>query len=98
MTRKQVKSEPGPPMTLDNAAAARGRLIVWCWDCRHQVEPDATEMAERYGAETTVPDWRERLVCSKCGQPQGRHGGDRDRAAVTRQGQWRLRLSRTWLF
>jgi hypothetical protein len=41
------------------------RLIVWCWDCRHQVEPDAAEMAERYGAETTVPDWRERLVCSR---------------------------------
>jgi hypothetical protein len=25
------------------------------------------EMAERYGADTAVPDWRERLVCSKCG-------------------------------
>jgi hypothetical protein len=24
-------------------------------------------MAERYGAEMTVPDWRERLVCSQCG-------------------------------
>jgi hypothetical protein len=24
-------------------------------------------MAERYGAETTVPEWRERLVCSRCG-------------------------------
>jgi hypothetical protein len=24
-------------------------------------------MAERYGAEMTVPDWRERLVCSRCG-------------------------------
>ena len=34
-------------MTLSNAAAARMRLIVWCWDCRHQVEPDAAEMAER---------------------------------------------------
>jgi hypothetical protein len=54
-----VKSEPAPPMTLSNAAAARMRLIVWCWDCRHQVEPDAAEMAERYGAETTVSDWRE---------------------------------------
>jgi hypothetical protein len=37
---------------------ARMRLIVWCWDCRHQVEPDAAEMAEHYGAEATVPDWR----------------------------------------
>jgi hypothetical protein len=24
-------------------------------------------MAERYGAETTVLDWRDRLVCSQCG-------------------------------
>jgi hypothetical protein len=24
-------------------------------------------MAARYGAEMTVPDWRERLVCSQCG-------------------------------
>lgn len=57
----------GPPMTLGNAAAARVRLIVWCLDCRHQVEPDPAEKAERYGAETTVPEWRERLTCSRCG-------------------------------
>ena len=54
-------------MTLGNAAAARVRLIVWCKDCRHQIEPDPAEMAQRYGAETTVPDWRERLICSQCG-------------------------------
>jgi hypothetical protein len=24
-------------------------------------------MAERYGANTAVPEWRERLVCSHCG-------------------------------
>jgi Zn finger protein HypA/HybF involved in hydrogenase expression len=62
-----MKSRPGAPMTLGNAAAARVRLIVWCLDCRHQVEPDPAEMAQRYGAEMTVPDWRERLVCSRCG-------------------------------
>jgi Zn finger protein HypA/HybF involved in hydrogenase expression len=62
-----LKSEPGPPMTLGNAAAARVRLIVWCKDCSHQVEPDPAEMAQRYGAETPVPDWRERLICSQCG-------------------------------
>jgi hypothetical protein len=28
--------------------------------------PDPTEMATRYGAETSVLDWRERLVCSRC--------------------------------
>jgi hypothetical protein len=50
----------GPPMTLGNAAAAKVRLIVWCLDCRHRVEPDPAEMAERYGAE--IPKWRERLV------------------------------------
>ena len=52
-------------MTLGNAA--RVRLIVWCKGCQHQVEPDPAEMAARYGAETIVPDWREGLVCSKCG-------------------------------
>jgi hypothetical protein len=65
-----VKSEPGPPMTLGNAAAARVRLIVWCKECHHQIEPDPAEMARRYGAETTVPDWRERLMCSQCGSRQ----------------------------
>ena len=54
-------------MTLGNAARARVRLIVWCKVCRHKVEPDPAEMAARYGAGTPVLDWRERLVCSKCG-------------------------------
>ena len=62
-----MKSYRGPPMTLGSAAAAHLTLIVWCKDCRHQVEADPAEMVERYGAETTVPDWRERLVCSQCG-------------------------------
>jgi hypothetical protein len=62
-----VKSEPGPPMTLGGAAAAGVRLIVWCSDCRHRVEPDPAEMAERYGAATAVLEWKERLVCSGCG-------------------------------
>jgi hypothetical protein len=63
-----MKSEPGPPMTIDDAAAAQV-LIVWCKEC-HQVEPDPAEMAQRYGAATPVPDWRQRLVCSKCGSAQ----------------------------
>jgi hypothetical protein len=54
-------------MTLGNAAAARVRLLVWCLDCWHRVDLDPAEMAERYGAEMTVPEWRERLVCSACG-------------------------------
>jgi Zn finger protein HypA/HybF involved in hydrogenase expression len=62
-----MKSYSGPPMTLGNAAAARVRLIVWCRDCGHQVEPAPAEMANRYGSETTVPNWSNRLVCSVCG-------------------------------
>ena len=61
-----MKPYRGPPATLGSTAAAQARLIVWCRDCRHQVEPEAAEMAERYGTETTVPDWRRRLVCSQC--------------------------------
>jgi hypothetical protein len=65
-----MKSTPGPAMTLGAAAAAQVRLIVWCKACQHQVEPDPAEMAARYGAATSVLDWRERLVCSKCGGRQ----------------------------
>ena len=46
------------------------RLIVWCKACQHQVEPDPAEMAARYGAEARALDWRERLVCSRCGSRQ----------------------------
>ena len=49
-----MKSQPGPPITLGSAAAARVRLIVWCKACRHQVEPDPAEMAQRYGAESST--------------------------------------------
>jgi hypothetical protein len=54
-------------MTLGDAAAAMVRLIVWCRDCGRQVEPDPAEMAERYGAETTVIELHARLTCSGCG-------------------------------
>jgi hypothetical protein len=54
-------------MTLGNAASAQVRLIVWCRHCSHQVEPDPAEQARRYGAETTVREWRDRLFCSRCG-------------------------------
>jgi len=67
MATPPLKPYSGPPMTPGNAAAAHVRLVVWCKDCLHQVEPDAAEMAACYGAEMTVPDWRERLVCSQCG-------------------------------
>jgi hypothetical protein len=61
-----MNSYTGPPMTLGNVAAAHVRLIVWCLDCRHQVEADPAEMATRYGAAMPVPEWRQRLVCSQC--------------------------------
>jgi hypothetical protein len=44
-----VNRYTGPPMTLGAAAAARVRLIVWCRDCQHQIEPDPATIAERYG-------------------------------------------------
>ena len=62
-----MKSPPGLPMTLGNAAAACVRPIVWCKACGHQVEPDPVEMVARYGADTSVLDWRDRLACSSCG-------------------------------
>src|SRR5260370_34225171 len=42
-------------MTRGNAARAGVRLIVWCRGCGHLVELDASEMAERYGAEMALP-------------------------------------------
>jgi hypothetical protein len=65
-----VKPYRGPLMTLGSAAAAGMRLIVWCKACQHQVEPDPAGMTARYGAHTAVLDWRERLVCSRCGSRQ----------------------------
>jgi hypothetical protein len=62
-----MKPYRGSPMTLGNAAAAGVRLVVWCRNCGRQVEPDAVEMAERCGADMTVPDWHARLVCTGCG-------------------------------
>jgi hypothetical protein len=62
-----MKSDPDTPVALGAAAAAQVRLIVWCKAC--QVQPDPAEMAG-YGADTSVLDWRERLVCSCCGGRQ----------------------------
>ena len=51
---RQMKSYTGPPATPGSTAAAGGPIIVWCNDCRHQVEPDPREMVERYGIETRL--------------------------------------------
>jgi hypothetical protein len=75
-------------MTLGNAAAARVRLIVWCRDCQHQAEPDPAAMAERYGAEMTVPrTCHKRLGLRPVRQPAGRfrrHGASGANAEPTR--------------
>jgi hypothetical protein len=62
-----VNRNTGPPATLGSTAAAHARLIVWCLDCRHQIEPDPAEIAERYSVGMSVPDWHKRLVCGQCG-------------------------------
>jgi Zn finger protein HypA/HybF involved in hydrogenase expression len=62
-----MKPYRGPPATLGSTAAAQVRIVVWCRDCRHQIEPDPAELAARYGADTPIPEWHKRLVCSKCG-------------------------------
>ena len=52
-----MKPYTGPPATLGSSAAAQVRLIVWCRDCRHKVEPDPAEQVARYGADLPVRDW-----------------------------------------
>jgi Zn finger protein HypA/HybF involved in hydrogenase expression len=62
-----MKPYRGPLMTLESAAAAELRLVVWCKACGHRSELDPAEQARWYGPETAVPEWRRRLVCSQCG-------------------------------
>ena len=61
-----MKSDPGPPATLGSTAEAGARIVVWCRNCGHSVEPDPAEMAARYGADTPVSAWHKRLRCSRC--------------------------------
>jgi hypothetical protein len=64
-----MKSEPGPPMTLGNAAAARVRLIVWSRIAAIKSSP----IRPRWllgAAPKPVLDLPERLVCSKCDSRQ----------------------------
>jgi hypothetical protein len=56
-----MKSYGSPPMTLESAALARVRLVVWCKACGHGSEPDPADQARWCGPETTVPEWRARL-------------------------------------
>ena len=48
-------------MTLGVAAAAGVRMMVWRKACQHQVEPEAAEMAARYGPGDSVSIGEARL-------------------------------------
>jgi hypothetical protein len=75
---------------LGSTARAHLRLIVWCRDCRHQVEPDPAEMAERYGAGDDGARLRGEASVRPVRQPLGQHGGERDPLAATRTPQGQL--------
>jgi hypothetical protein len=85
-----MKSEPGPKLTLGGAAAAHLRLIVWCQEYCHRVEPDPAEMAERLRRR----DYRAGLGGEACARqvrrPSGQHGGERDPLAATGTPQGQL--------
>jgi hypothetical protein len=72
-----MKPYRGPLTTLGNAATAKVRVIVWCRECQHRVEPDPEEYAARYGADLAVVAWVKRLKCSQCGSRKHRFRGNR---------------------
>jgi hypothetical protein len=75
-SRGMIVRRRDPARRCRAVPAAEGRKA-----CDQQVEPDAGEMAERCGADMAVPEWpAARLLPVR--QPQCRHGGDRDRAAL----------------
>lgn len=68
--RRRRPPEEIRPATLGSTARAHLRLFVWCEACQHKVEFGTDEiavLAERHGAQTTLPDWAARLRCSACG-------------------------------
>ena len=56
-------------MTLGAAAKTSASLIVWCRDptCHHQNQTDPADVAQIFGPDLAVAEWRKRLVCSRCG-------------------------------
>jgi hypothetical protein len=54
-------------ITLGNAANAKVRRSCGARRAAIRSSLMLPQMAERYGANTAVPEWRERLVCSACG-------------------------------
>jgi hypothetical protein len=55
-----MKSDPGLPMTVGNAAKAELPRILGRRSCGHQVEPDPVETADRWRRDSVL-DWRKRL-------------------------------------
>ena len=53
-------------MTLGQAVAAL-RLIVWCKNRDHRVEPDIAIQVAQHGSGMPVIDWARLLRCSECG-------------------------------
>jgi hypothetical protein len=68
-TAPHAKSEFDHPITLGAAAKTSASLIVWCRgpDCHHQNQTDPADVAQIFGADLAVAEWRKRLVCSRCG-------------------------------
>jgi hypothetical protein len=50
----RIKHTPALPRTL--ASAAQTRVIMCCNHCWRQANPDAAEMADRFGTDTTIRD------------------------------------------
>lgn len=59
-----AKRFDGPPMTLANMRAnGVRRLAVCCLLCHHAAVMDADD----YAADTAVPSFASRMVCTSCG-------------------------------
>jgi Zn finger protein HypA/HybF involved in hydrogenase expression len=62
-----MKTEPDHPITLGQAAKTSAEVYVWCKTCDRQNRTDPADVADLYGAELPIVEWRKRLVCSRCG-------------------------------
>ena len=66
-------SNYGGPMSLGDLKKGVPFILV-CLNWWRQVQLDPAELAERHGAEATVPEWHARLACGDCGSPKGGYG------------------------
>jgi hypothetical protein len=71
-TSSQMTLAPASLMLWGGSTGVR--LIVWCRDRRHRVEPDPASAALRRRGD--LPNWRERLVCSECRFERGLNTAD----------------------